>query len=520
MNEAICTFPTKSVGPAKPSSPLSLGLVRVVFGDPRTATAALTWTTNPPKTAVYLQVESVGGCAAKTQLVVHPDSTVLEAFADFDCKTLNDFSLVFQAFTKEDGGGECIGSAIVMGIELGELCGVLKRPIISNATQIVGVLTIEFNIIKPLVTPISKYDFNIAASKHSRSRPIPYFTGHRGMGKTKPDLPLENTIASFIESACNPFVNMIELDVQLSSDGHAVVYHDWFFRNYGRDNDEDKSNLAVPLYNLTLQQFRELHKSGTRSEKHMPFNTQLLTEICSNNADVVNEIERNTVRTLEQVCVLLPTDIGIMVEIKYPSPNVQQQDNIPFAEQNEIVDRVLHSLFSVPQNAYRQILFLTFHADIAQMLRLKQSTFPVFFSHCAARDKPCEMLDPRCTSIRQGIEFCRTLNLQGIMFFNRILETEPEAVDEAIDAGLQVITYGSANSDAKWAVEQFEMGVESVIVDRAPALVKNAIPLMNDAKVQAKKNLNKPMLVSNGTLVALDEIDALSSKFVDYNLFK
>ena len=500
MDEAVCNFPTKSVGPARPSSPLTDPLVRIIFGDPRTATPALDWQQHrQPQKPVQLKVRCTGAFGAKTHLLANPNSTVLDSYADFEYENLNDFSLAFQVFSEDK---KCIGSAFVLGTELHDFIGVIKRPIIMNdhdIATIVGVLTVYFVVVTPLMTPLSAYDFDVQTAMHSRNKTISYFTGHRGMGKTKPDLPLENTVGSFIESCVNPHINMIELDVQLTADEQPVVYHDWFFRPSGRDKDIDRSRLEVPLYTLTLNQFRDLHKSGIRQEERIPFNSDVLSMVSDGDSDIIGELGRDTIRTLVEVCTMLPPDIGIMVEVKYPSPNVQSNNSIPYPERNLIVDQILHALFSVPNNAHRHILFLTFEADIAQMLRLKQSVYPVFLSHCAGRDRPCEMFDPRCTSIRQGIAFCVAQKFEGIMFFDRILVSDPEAVDEAIKAGLKVITYGSSNSKAEWAVKQFEMGVEGVIADRAPTLVENALPLMN-GKAEKKKNPNKSMLVDRNTI--------------------
>ena len=56
----------------------------------------------------------------------------------------------------------------------------------------------------------------------SRSGESPYVIAHRGLSGKAP----ENTIASFKKAIATPGVDMIELDVRVSNDGHAIVLHD------------------------------------------------------------------------------------------------------------------------------------------------------------------------------------------------------------------------------------------------------------------------------------------------------
>jgi len=56
----------------------------------------------------------------------------------------------------------------------------------------------------------------------SRAGESPYVIAHRGLSGKAP----ENTIASFRKAIATPGVDMIELDVRISSDGQAIVLHD------------------------------------------------------------------------------------------------------------------------------------------------------------------------------------------------------------------------------------------------------------------------------------------------------
>lgn len=52
--------------------------------------------------------------------------------------------------------------------------------------------------------------------------PSPWIIGHRGASGESPENTLESFQLAVTQGAC-----MIEMDLQLTADGHIVVVHDW-----------------------------------------------------------------------------------------------------------------------------------------------------------------------------------------------------------------------------------------------------------------------------------------------------
>ena len=71
--------------------------------------------------------------------------------------------------------------------------------------------------------------------------------GHRGA----PLLAHENTLSSF-KKAIEAGVDGIELDVQQSSDGKLVVFHDWDLSNLTGSDKKIESLSSIDISNITF----------------------------------------------------------------------------------------------------------------------------------------------------------------------------------------------------------------------------------------------------------------------------
>ncbi len=489
MHRPEVKYPTRVLGPASCDGPLRSAVVRIVLGNPRHGTPVFRWKPGGLfSERHHLWIECVAKVAENSEpqkgcYPIAQNCDIPNLLLNFSAETLGQFELSFSVFrtATADITSErlCQAHVAVLGIELNDFIGVLERPIMQGNRQVVGTFTFGYLVVKPFLMPVGSFRHQEEAAQKKSLSTLSTFTGHRGMGKTSPNRLKENSVFSFLEATRSEYVSHIELDVQLTKDGFPVVYHDWFFRTHGRDMDSTGSSLPVSIYNLTRGELDGLYTSGIRTEEFLrPSISQL--ENClgpiSADADVQGFLARDKIRTLAEVCMCLPEDIGIMVEVKYPAPNVQKESDINFPERNEIVDRVLHDLFSIESNSRRSIIFLSFEPDICVMLSMKQNRYPVFFSNCDGRDRPCEDLDPRCISFAQGIEFAASQKFAGILFYEDILFKNPEALPMSKQRGLSVLTYGSRNSDPSWAAEQIDAGLDSIIADDIHGLVDEAIP--------------------------------------------
>lgn len=519
----VTTFPTRCAGPAFLQIPLQSPLLRVVLGDARHGVCPVHWVS---KRSAKFNAHDNLWLECKSNFVP-PDADAYESacvsvykqmipskWLDFSIDSLDSLELSFCVFTTEDGfkngkrAQQVFGS--ILGKELASLKGVLQRPLTDEAQRVIGTLTIDFLIVKPFImtsdifrqpsTSNGKLYANTnsnpnsvkCAGEHRKKNDfvVSLFTGHRGMGKTSAKRVKENTLISFLDATRNSFVDHVELDVQLTKDGYPVVYHDWFFRTHGRDKDGDASRLQVPLYNISLADFDFLYGCGLREEEFVEPSDDLLEKCLkglTNLPEVRAYLAKDKVRTLAEVCYCLPSDLGLMVEVKYPPPNVQEEDNIVFPGHNEIVDRILHDLFRVKNNLNRSIIFLSFEADICAMLAMKQDVFPVFFSHCAGRDKPCDISDPRCVDVDQGIAFAASQNMDGILLYDDIVKQNPSVVEQAKSNGLAVITYGGNNSCAHWSAQQLNLGVDGIIADDVDCLARDTLPLLKSHVVSSAR---------------------------------
>jgi glycerophosphodiester phosphodiesterase len=299
-------------------------------------------------------------------------------------------------------------------------------------------------------------------------------------------------------------VSHVELDVQLTKDSVPVVYHDWAYP-LTSSSTASGSPMKLHPYELTARQFTALPPSVTppfvpalhatpstisakchvgkpslptapksskptlkllpRSESFPP-NPKVGTK---GNTTVPRVILNDKYPTLGTICEALASNVGLFVEVKYPPPNVQAQDGIPYPEKNHLVDRILNCMFceTAVSNKGRSIRFLSFDADICFMLALKQTAFPVYFLHCEQRDGPeCDDADPRTISIENGIEFAVSQGFYGmVLFAPMILEDETLGRRIRKDRNLSLMTYGRENRTREFVKQQYERGVECVITD-------------------------------------------------------
>lgn len=283
------------------------------------------------------------------------------------------------------------------------------------------------------------------ASEQVKGDPVmmkpPQFIGHRGCGGCTKHV-LENTMGSFKfatqSDAEAPVVKFVELDVQMSSDKVPVIFHDFSFSTL--------SGHKLYMYNLTAKEIAALqHKTPA-------------------NAQPVSDYQ---IPTLSTVASDLPSDAGILVEIKYPPPNVQQSEHIPYPDANLLVDRTLQSLLVENDNPNREIAILSFDADICTMFALKQTKFPVFFLHCEQRDgDECDDADPRTVSVERGVDYAESQNFAGMVLFSEMVLEDESLATRVRSRGMSVLSYGEHNTEPDLVKHQIQdLGVHGVIAD-------------------------------------------------------
>lgn len=320
--------------------------------------------------------------------------------------------------------------------------GVQRTPVIGTANLLpIGHMQVEYLIVT-----------NPVGYGHLVPKPEwPYKTtqldaGHRGAGSgCRPDLPvsmMENTIASF-NYAHKHGADMVELDVMCTADGIPVVYHNYTL---------DTSKLgATQIDELTLEDLRELKTTSTHVVdcKHSK----------DDNKTLYQNIDTTPFPTLEEVLLNVDKSCALNIELKWPQllPN-GKIEAAHYREINDFVDRILNCIFDYSNG--RAIMLSTLNANIAIMLRLKQSQYPVMFLTTGDSQR---FNDPMTKTVQNAIHFAQAFDLAGINP-NAAYLTE-YLVRCAQDRGLLVYAWGKIES-AQAIKELKKTGINGVIYDK------------------------------------------------------
>lgn len=116
---------------------------------------------------------------------------------------------------------------------------------------------------------------NIPADHWLRTRPI----AHRGLHNNADGIP-ENTLASF-EAACQKGFP-IELDVRITLDGQAIVFHDFSLKRL--------TGINKWVSSLTANELKKINVLDT--EEHIPLLSDVL-ELVNGRVPILIEIKRN-----------------------------------------------------------------------------------------------------------------------------------------------------------------------------------------------------------------------------------
>lgn len=288
--------------------------------------------------------------------------------------------------------------------------------------------------------------------------------GHRGCGKNIVTAPgvicdrrpsvMENTIVSFNLAASNG-ADFVEFDVQVTKDGHPVLFHDDFIVV------EDKENYSLHqkrVGDLTLKEFYKIgyQKDLQKAEK------VLLRKTADGTFLKWNVSIDDSLCTLEEVFTLVSPKVGFNIELKLDSVHHTSND----AELKCAIDAVLKVVKKSCLG--RKVFFSSFHPDTIILLRQQQMLYPALF---VTDGVPGKHADARMNSVMAAMEVCLAGNLQGIVSEVKAILEHPEAVQKIKAAGLTLLTYGDLNNVAEVFHLQRTLGVDGMVVDHVPEMV-------------------------------------------------
>ncbi|KAJ7563835.1 hypothetical protein O6H91_03G127700 [Diphasiastrum complanatum] len=282
--------------------------------------------------------------------------------------------------------------------------------------------------------------------------------GHRGCGKNRtysvgetPDFTpsiRENTITSF-NLAAKYGADFVEFDVQVTKDGHAIIFHD--------DLIIAEDMVPSSIGNLTLEEFLSF---GPQKESNKIGKT-LVRVATDGTVSVWSATVEDSLCTLKEAFEQVEPIVGFNIEVKF--------DDINPVSQSELERVVTAVVQEVEQHAKaRNIFFSSFHPDAVGLLQKSQSKYPVFFltdggTHLYA--------DERRNSIEAAMEVCNKSGLQGIVSEVKGVLQNPNLVAQIKKAELHLFTYGDLNNVPEVVQKQKDLGVDGVIVDHVLEIV-------------------------------------------------
>ncbi|KAH9307304.1 hypothetical protein KI387_035215, partial [Taxus chinensis] len=279
--------------------------------------------------------------------------------------------------------------------------------------------------------------------------------GHRGSGKNRVIISgetpngrpsvMENTIKSLVQAAENG-VDFVEFDVQVTKDGHAVIFHDDYIII-----DEQGFYNARRIGDLTLEEYLSLGFQADGLEIQWPLVRKASDgSICRWIVSV-----EDCLCTLKDAFERIPLTVGFNIELKF-----DDEAEVPRADLRRVISVVLREVEMYGRS--RKVFYSSFHPDAADLVRKMQSEYPVLF----LTDGGTHVYhDERRNSIESAIEVCLKSGLQGVVSEVRAVLQNPGLVSKVKDAGLCLLTYGELNNYVEALQKQKEVDVDGVIVD-------------------------------------------------------
>lgn len=367
-------------------------------------------------------------------------------------------------------------------------------------------------------------------SKHKITLDI----GHRGSGASKVHghSVRENTLLSFQKAAIN-HTDFIEFDVHLTADNEVVVHHDFEVR-LGLGKEEIK--VALPL--LRSDQVRgsdfvesmvnpSQHKRSDairieRNKRHSTLKRTMTSgedmfrtifykpehslspgSLDNEHLSQMRVYLSDAFASLSQAFRSTPEWLGFNIELKYPTEEEIVAMGTRFYSRNFFVDAVLSTVLEEFNN--RKIIFSTFDPVCAELLRLKQCKFNVFFLTCGGTKV---FKDPRRNSIPAALQFAKSAHLQGVVAeISSIVDNLNDIVEEFHRHSLFLFTYGDMNNDIETYSRQKLAGIDAIIMDDVARIGKET----NKKASMLSKNLRSPSslveLCSDPSINELQMID-------------
>ncbi|KAH8271500.1 hypothetical protein KR018_001616 [Drosophila ironensis] len=389
--------------------------------------------------------------------VPYAESDILMFHVSLDQLERVAFLLEVYAEEPEESQVRLLGYAHLRPESLVGTEGSLNVHLISPLWQrVVGQLRLGFLHIRPMES--DGFDLRTSFANYWRANWTALEIGHRGLGKsltvTSNAAPLiENTVASMLASM-ELGADLVEFDVQLTSDLVAIIHHDFAIRVcIDSKTPTSRDDLTeVLLKDITYEQLKEL-------KTYQVVGNKIVEYPAHNN---VEPPELRLFPTLQDFFERVNQSVGFDIEIKWPQ---QLADGSFESEQtldkNLFVDRILAVVRQY--GCGRLNVIKSFDADICSLLRFKQHMYPVLF---LTSSKENVYTDPRTSTVAQSVNFAQAFDLGGIAPNAVFVKTDPQLAQRSLEQVPIVLLWGSDLKDRdsiNWFLRQ---GPTGVIYDR------------------------------------------------------
>ncbi|KAH8299738.1 hypothetical protein KR044_005313, partial [Drosophila immigrans] len=336
--------------------------------------------------------------------------------------------------------------------------GNLTLPLLSPLWQrVVGTLQLQYLVVRPMVNGSS--DFRTSFVNYWRRNWTALEIGHRGLGKsltlasTAAAPLIENTLAT-MQAAGQLGADLVEFDVQLTSDLTAIIHHDYSIRVcIDSKTPTSASDLTeVLIKDITYEQLKQL-------KTYQIVNNKIIEYPAHNN---VEKVEQRLFPTLQDFFENVNLTVGFDIEIKWPqlkSNGLYESEQT--IDKNLFVDRILEVVQR--HGCGRLNIIKSFDADLCTLLRFKQNMYPVLF---LTSSKENAFADPRTSNVEQSINFAQAFDLAGIVPNAVFIKADPSLVQRAKSQVPLMLLWGADIKDRE-SIDWFnQQGPDGVVYDR------------------------------------------------------
>jgi len=314
--------------------------------------------------------------------------------------------------------------------------------------------------------------------------------GHRGVAMNHASGPgiRENTLLSFTQ-AHKDGAEWCEFDVQVTSDGVPVIWHDDVVMIKRGDGPIDtfsvreiewadlkELSMAAKITSERLtgklpmprprKKSAELEDDETFDELDDDEDEDVFDPVVfyrvfehGHRIDDISKAlpwimeDEDVIPTLSEVLSNTPDALGFNIELKY--------DELNSCDAPRLVAELRSILASCFEYHDRRIVFSSFDPDAATLMRALQGTYPVMI----LTDGDEKHDDPRRRSVEAAMKVALKGGLCGVVADVSRLVENPQSADMVKDSGLLLASYGHAN-DETLVGRQVEWGASGIITDR------------------------------------------------------